>query len=333
VSNALDATRYSRRGAVCSVDPLASSAGLAVLRAGGSAADAAVAASAVLTVTTPHMCGMGGDLLAVVHGGAGHAPEALIAVGSAGSGADAQALRDEGHIAMPMRDDIRSVTVPGCVDGWLALHERYGRLPLTDVLEPARSYAAEGFPVGTLLARALPVVEHVPAARELFAGGAPAAGDLRRRTALGRALADIAADGRSAWYEGAFGAGLRELGAGLFSAEDLRRSCVEWATPLARDVWGQRLHAIGAPTQGYLTLAHLAVLERLGDLPSVEDPAWAHLLVEVARSTGADRPRRLHDGAQPADLLTYEDLDAWAGRVDRERAGAGGPPPGPGGAV
>src|SRR6476469_6757798 len=110
-----DSTRYARGGLVCSVDHLASSAGVAALRAGGSAADAAIAASAVLAVTTQHMCGAGGDLLALVHPGRSGGPvKALLAVGRAGSGADADRLRAEGHVRMPHRDDVRMVTVPGC---------------------------------------------------------------------------------------------------------------------------------------------------------------------------------------------------------------------------
>src|SRR6476619_6304693 len=99
-------TVYAPRGMVCSVDHLASSAGVALLRAGGSAADAAVGTSAVLAVTTQHMCGMGGDLFALVHDG-GPTPVALNASGRAGSGADAQRLRDEGNEAMPFLGDIR----------------------------------------------------------------------------------------------------------------------------------------------------------------------------------------------------------------------------------
>ena len=111
-----------------------------MLRAGGNAVDAAVATSAALAVTTPHMCGIGGDLFALVHGpltGGGGEPAVLNASGRAGSGADPDRLRAEGHTAMPFRGDVRSAPVPGCVDGWLALHERFGRLPLADVLAPA----------------------------------------------------------------------------------------------------------------------------------------------------------------------------------------------------
>src|SRR5688572_13044038 len=132
-------TRYAPNGMVCAVDHLAAGAGVAMLRAGGSAADAAVAASAVLAVTTQHMCGMGGDLFALVHTGDGP-PYALNASGRAGSGADPDRLRAEGNTTMPFLGDIRSVPVPGCVDGWVALHGNFGRLPLAQVLEPARRY-------------------------------------------------------------------------------------------------------------------------------------------------------------------------------------------------
>src|SRR5437763_12852317 len=123
VSTGPFSSRYATNGMVCSVDHLASSAGVAMLRAGGSAADAAVAASAVLTVTTQHMCGLGGDLFALVHRPDDAAPAALNASGRSGSGADADRLRADGHTAMPAYGDIRAVPVPGCVDGWLALRE------------------------------------------------------------------------------------------------------------------------------------------------------------------------------------------------------------------
>ena len=97
---------------VCSVDELASAAGAELLAAGGNAVDAAIATSAALAVTTPHMCGMGGDLFALVHQGTG-APAVLNASGRAGSGADPDAARSEGHREMPFRGDVRSAPVPG----------------------------------------------------------------------------------------------------------------------------------------------------------------------------------------------------------------------------
>ena len=149
-------TTYAPNGLVCSVDHLASTAGVAMLRAGGTAADGAIAANAVLAVVAPHLCGMGGDLFAIVHQGG--PPEVLNASGRAGSGADPDRLRAEGHSVMPFRDDVRSAPVPGCVDGWLALHERHGRLALPEVLAPAVGYARDGFPASPLLAAMSPLL-------------------------------------------------------------------------------------------------------------------------------------------------------------------------------
>ena len=132
-------TRYARSAMVSCSDHVATGAGVAMLRAGGSAADAALAASAVLAVTWPQHCGPGGDLFALVHVPGEDEPAVLNASGRAGSGADPARLREAGETEMPSRGDVRSVTVPGCVDGWVALHERYGRLALADVLEPAQA--------------------------------------------------------------------------------------------------------------------------------------------------------------------------------------------------
>src|SRR3954470_9732803 len=155
-------SRYAANGMVCAVDHLAAQSGLAMLRVGGSAVDAAVATSAVLAVTTQHMCGMGGDLFALVHQAGDREPTTLNASGRAGSGADPDRLRAEGHTTMPPSGDIRAVPVPGCVDGWLALHERFGRLPITEVLEPARSSAADGFPASPILAAVASMVAGLP---------------------------------------------------------------------------------------------------------------------------------------------------------------------------
>jgi gamma-glutamyltranspeptidase / glutathione hydrolase len=148
-------TRYAAAGIVCTVDALAAEAGVAALRAGGCAVDATVATGAVLAVTHQHQCGLGGDLMALVHRHGDDRPYALNASGRAGSGADPQRLRDAGHDRMPATGEPACAPVPGCVDGWVALHERFGRLSLEELLEPARRYAAEGFPASESLATAV----------------------------------------------------------------------------------------------------------------------------------------------------------------------------------
>jgi gamma-glutamyltranspeptidase / glutathione hydrolase len=193
-------TRYAPNGMVCSVDHLASSAGIAMLRAGGSAVDAAIATSAVLAVTTQHMCGMGGDLFALVHTGGTDAPAVLNASGRAGSGADADRVRAQGLDAIPATGHIAAVPVPGCVDGWVALHERFGRLPMREVLHPARDLAMGGFTVSpTLAASAQRLFLLRDAATGDYTEGRPRLlpGDLVRRPGVARALDAIAASGRA----------------------------------------------------------------------------------------------------------------------------------------
>ncbi|MCU0267532.1 MAG: gamma-glutamyltransferase [Acidimicrobiales bacterium] len=312
-----DATRYALGGMVCSVDHVASAAGVAQLRDGGSAADAAVATSAVLAVTSPHLCGMGGDLFALVQTEAG-SPVALNASGRAGSGADAERLRAEGHRRMPFRGDVRSVPVPGCVDGWLALHERFGRLPLERVLEPARDLARDGFAASALLAAMVPLVAHVSGAEDLAAVTGP--GAPCRRPGVARALEDIVRRGRDGFYGGAFGDGLLTLGDGEYAPADLARPLADWVDPLGTDVWGHRVWTVPPNSQGYLTLAAAWLAAGL-DLPAdPADPGWPHLLVEAAKQAAFDRPQVLHEHADGAALLAPSRLTPRRDAIDPTRA-------------
>lgn len=317
------ATVHAPVGMVATGDHLASSAGIAVLRAGGTAADAAVAAGAVLAVTNQHECGMGGDLFALVHR-AGRAPAALCAAGRAGSGADPVQLRVEGGARMPRPDDVRSATVPGCVDGWIELHRRFGRLRLAEVLEPAITYAAAGFPVSPLLAGSATRVLHRPGAEDyrdpaMAAGGRLPAGALVRRPGAAETLDAVRRLGRAGFYQGPFGEGLLELASGLFTRADLARNQAEWVEPLRLRAWGHDLWTAPPPSQGYLTLAGAWVASQLGLPASPGDARWAHLLGEAARQVGADRPEVLHEGADGPVLLEEARLRARLAAVDPER--------------
>lgn len=322
-------TVLADHGLVASVDRLASDAGARVLSGGGTAADAAIAANAVLAVTTPHMCGLGGDLFALVHHGPAE-PAALNASGRAGSGADPARLRAEGHDRMPFLGDVRTAPTPGCVDGWVALHERFGRLPLADVLAPAITLAEDGFPASPLLALALGVLDGVIGCEELTAIS-PAPGDPVRRPGPARLLRAIGAGGRAAFYEGEFGTALLEVGAGEYVASDLAEPMADWVAPLGLDVWGHRVWTMPPNSQGYVTLAAAWIAERAG---LVEDPAdgrWAHVLVEAVRLAGHDRLSRLHEHADGAALLDPGDLARRASRLDPDRAAVLGDRTGAGG--
>ena len=316
---AVDATASADHGMVCSVDRLASDAGVAVLRDGGSAADAAIAASAVLAVTCPHLCGMGGDLFALVHIPGEPAPATLNASGRAGSGADPDRLRAEGHAVMPFHGDLRSAPVPGCVDGWLTVHERFGRLPFDRVVAGAVRLATEGFPVSPLLALAQGLLYGVAGADELLAPGSLAGGDELRRPGVARAIEAVAASGRSGFYEGEFGDGLLRLGDGEYAVEDLRRPQADWVDPLRASAWRHDLWTIPPNSQGYLTLLGAAIADGLPLPDDPDEPLWAHLLVEAARAAGHDRPSMLHEGAELAPLLAAGEVARRRQLVDPDR--------------
>jgi gamma-glutamyltranspeptidase / glutathione hydrolase len=304
-------TRYARSAMVSSGDHVATAAGVAMLRAGGSAADAAIAASAVLAVTWPQHCGPGGDLFALVHVPGEDAPAVLNASGRAGAGADPERLRAEGETGMPVHGDVRAVTVPGCVDGWVALHERYGRLELADVLEPARRLAADGFAAGSAFARAtaeqhaLPVVDRP--------------GTVVRRPGIASALAAVARDGRDGFYGGPFGEALLALGDGEFAAADLERPGADWVAPLGLQIWGRQGWTAPPNSQGYLTLASAWIAEGL-DLYEPGDARWAHALIEAAVAARHDRDALLHNGADGPALLARSRLAEQRARVDPARA-------------
>ncbi len=315
-------THRSTGGMVATVDQLASVAGAGVLGDGGTAVDAAIAANAVLAVTTQHMCGLGGDLWALVHE-PGRTPTALDASGAAGSGADPERLRAEGFTSMPQWDDIRATPVPGCVDGWQALHDRYGRLEMSRVLEPAIHLAENGFPAGMTLCALLPRVAGKPGTGDYPSDGSLRPGDVVRRPGVARTLRAVAAEGRDAFYGGEFGSGLIDLGDGEFTAEDLAAVQARWVEPLSVVAWDHRVWTTPPASQGYLSLLAAAIasgLERPAVPADPDDPLWAHLLIEAAKQAGRDRPEVLHQDADGAALLAGDRINQLRSRIRADRA-------------
>lgn len=303
---------------ICSIDRRASEAGAGVLRSGGSAVDAAIAASAVLTITSPYACGMGGDLFALVHTAAGP-PTCLNASGRSGSLADAGRLREEGLTDIPRLGHPAAVTIPGCVDGWMALHERHGRLPLADVLAPALSLASEGFAAGRDLAARAPEVAEVDGNDDIPADLAP--GTTLRRPGSARALQAILSRGREGFYGGEFGEALVDA-CPQITADDLLTVQADWVTPLQIRAWDHDLWTTPPNSQGYITLAAAALLQGL-DLPDDPDAdLWAHLTVEASRQAGWDRPTVLHEAADGDSLLSEDRLAPRRAAIDPDQAAA-----------
>ena len=307
-------TRHAANAMVSTIDHLATEAGVDVLRKGGSAVDAAIAANAVLSVTCPNMCGMGGDLWALVHHTDGR-PEALDASGMAGSGADPEAARAEGLTAVPMKNDIRAVTVPGAVDGWLALHERHGRLDLDTVFASAIRSAEDGFPVHPTLGATLHLIAAVEHAD--LPAAAPA-GAVVTRPGSARALRAIARDGHAGFYEGEFGEGLLAAGPDEFVPADLATVQARWVEPIKVDAFGHQIWSVPPTSQGYLTLLSAAIAD---GIEFDDDGLGAHVLVEAAIQAGHDRPTELFDGADPVRLLDAERIADRRAAIDLGRAG------------
>jgi gamma-glutamyltranspeptidase/glutathione hydrolase len=304
------------QGSVASVDGLATEAGLDALAAGGSAADAAIATNAGLAVTHPHMCGPGGDLFALVHDAATGEVTCLDAAGRSGSLADLDRLRADGHHRhLPLTGDLRAATIPGCVDGWLALHERHGRLPFAALFEPALALARDGFEPVALLSLLQSLLDE-PADRSL----APT-------------LEAIATGDRDAFYLGPFGQAFVALPGSDAAIDDLAAPQARWVDPISLQAWGHTVWTVPPPSQGYLILSGVAVAERLGFAPGAapdpEDAAWADLLMRAVSVAGTGREAELHEAADPAALLDPGRLDDLADRV-RTRTSTGGPGTRPG---
>ena len=292
------ATRTAAAGMVSTIDHAATAVGVDLLRRGGSAADAAVGANAVLAVTSPHACGPGGDVWALVHDSSGP-PVALNAAGFAGSGADAARLRAQGFDRIPLRGHVASVTVPGAVDGWLALHRRFGRLPLAEVLAEAIRMASDGFAASPHLAERAPEVAGVAGNADIPPDLRP--GEIVRRPGTARALQAVIERGRDGFYGGEFGRALLELGAGEYSPADLDTPVARWVEPVQTTAFGCDLWTVPPPSQGYLTLAGAWIADPLDfATPPTPDASTASGLASTASAAGL--PSAAASAVPPAGL-------------------------------
>jgi gamma-glutamyltranspeptidase/glutathione hydrolase len=294
---------------VSTSQPLATRAGLRMLEDGGNAADAVLAAAAVLCVTEPMSTGIGGDAFALVWDGA--RLHALDAAGPAPANADA---------SLPVEPlGPRSVTVPGAVAGWVELAERHGRLGLEACLVPAIEAAEQGYAVGVRTAAAWaaaagPSEMWPPTAVPPELMPPPAAGDRVRLPDLAATLRTVAREGAAGFYDGRVAAAI--CAASWLEEEDLARYRTAWVEPLSTSYRGHEVWELPPPTQGIAALEALALLEGMTpDLPS--QVLCASLALEDARA-------HVRDGADVRGLLAPEFLD----RRRRERPREAGEPPG-----
>ena len=323
------------RGIVAASSPLAAQAGAQMLARGGHAVDAAIAANAVLGVVEPYMNGMGGDLFAMVYDAGRDALYGLNASGPAPGGLSTGVLRRHGLDAMPATG-IHSVTVPGAVGGWAALHERFGRLPLADVLAPAAFYAEDGFPVAPIVAEGWGALEDAvagdpgAAATYLPGGAAPAAGAIFRNPDLARSLRLVAGHGRDAFYRGPLANAIvsfSQTNGGTLTADDLSSFEPEWVEPVSTTYRGWTVYELPPNTQGIAALMMLDLMEpaplaRYG-FHSVDA---LHTMIEAKKLAYADMLRWVGDPRftslpVPA-LLAKERAARRAAAIDMQRAAA-----------
>ena len=315
-------TVYAPNGMVATSQPLASAAGLEVLRRGGNAIDAAVAASAVLSVTEPHMTGIGGDMFAIVWLAKEQKLVALNASGRAGALMTSETLKARGF-RVGSQQGVMSVTVPGALAGWDMLVRTHGRRTLAQLLQPAISYAREGFPVSPIIAaqwaNETAFLQRDSSATAVFLpnGRAPKAGEWFRNPDYARTLQTIADSGIKTFYGGSIGrrivARIAALN-GFVTLEDLKRNAPNWVTPISVSFKGYRVWELPPNNQGIAALEMLRILEPY-DLKSMGHNSAAHLhhLIEAKKLAYADLERFVGDAdhlAMPAAQMLSDEFIA-----------------------
>jgi gamma-glutamyltranspeptidase/glutathione hydrolase len=315
-------TVYAPSGAVATSQPLASAAGLQVLRQGGNAIDAAVAAAAVLSVTEPHMTGIGGDMFAVVWLAREQKLVALNASGRAGSRMTRETLQARGFRA-GSQQGVMSVTVPGALAGWDKLLRTYGKRTLAQVLQPAIGYARDGFPVSPIIAAQWANEtnflkrDSAAAATFLPGGHAPKAGEWFQNPDYARTLQDIAKNGIGTFYGGALGQRIvdrLEALDGFITIDDLKKNAPNWVTPISVPFRGYRVWELPPNNQGIAALEMLRILETY-DLKAMghNSPTYLHHLIEAKKLAYADLDRFVGDADHldmPAEQMLTDEFIA-----------------------
>jgi gamma-glutamyltranspeptidase / glutathione hydrolase len=325
---------YGRSGAVGAAQPLAVLAGIDMLRKGGSAADAAVAVNACLGFLEPTSSGIGGDVFAMIWD-----PALGKVVGLAGSGRSPRGLSLETVRSRARNGQLPpvgavTVSVPGALDGWWTLHQRYGKLKWAELLEPAIGYAEHGAPCPEIISYYIRAnmraflrpgtgIEETANAVHTWGKG-PATGEIFRNPDLARTYRMIAEGGRDAFYDGPIATTIeryfRRIG-GWMTRADLAAQHAEWTQPYTTDYRGVTVHALGANTQGIAALQMLNMLERF-DMRGAgfQSPLAYHLQAEAKRLAYEDRGRYYadpHFSRIPVEWLISKDYAARRARLIR----------------
>jgi len=294
----------ARNGMAATSQPLATQVALDILKKGGNAIDAAIAANAVLGVVEPTGAGIGGDLFAMIWSadkgklyglnGSGRSPRSL----------KLEYFKDNGYEFIPSYGPL-AVSVPGCVDAWYEMHDMFGRLPMKDILQPAINYAREGFPVTEVIAfyleRETNTLKEYPNIKEVYmpGGKAPSKGEIFRNPLLATTLEKIVRGGRNEFYRGTIAhdidAFMKKQG-GFLSYEDLSRHHSEWVEPVSTNYRGYDVWELPPNGQGIAVLQMLNILEGY-DLAAMGfgSAEYMHLFTEAKKLSFEDRAKYYAD--------------------------------------
>ncbi len=284
--------------------PLATQVALNVMKNGGNAIDAAIAANALLGLVEPTGNGLGGDLFAIVWDAKTKKLYGLNASGRSPKSLSLEWFALNGHQYIPSHGPL-PVTVPGAVDGWFMLHDRFGTKPMNELLKPTIDYAKEGFPVSQLIAyywnRSIPLLERWPGFSEQFTieGRAPAEGEVWKNPGLAKTLQSIADGGRDAFYKGDIAktiANYMEKNGGFLSYEDLSSHTGNWVDPVSTNYRGYDVWELPPNGQGIAALQILNIME-LFDVSSMDHDSakYVHLFTEVKKLVFEDRAKYYAD--------------------------------------
>jgi gamma-glutamyltranspeptidase/glutathione hydrolase len=312
----------SRNGVVAAESPLAAQAGAQILEHGGNAVDAAVAANAVMGVVAPMSNGIGGDLFAIVYDAKSGKLYGLNASGWAPTGLTPEALKKQGLRDMPERG-IFTVTVPGAVDGWQKLLERFGKKNLSAVLAPAIQVADQGFPVTEWIAglwsQNVELLRSNDAAAQTYlpSDKAPAVGQVFRNPDLANSLRQIAQGGRDAFYKGEIARHIVETSrrhSGTLTASDLADYGSEWVDPISTTYRGWTVSELPPNSQGLAALEMLNIMETLplGQY-GLNSTRTLHAMIEAKKLAYADLVRYIGDpkfSKPPMEELLSKDFAA-----------------------
>lgn len=296
----------AQNGMACTSHPLASQAAIDILKKGGTAIDAAIAANACLGLMEPTGSGIGGDLFAIVWDAKTKKLYGLNASGRSPKNLSLAYFQEKGMTSIPAYGPL-PVTVPGAVDGWFQLHKRFGKLSMAEVLQPATQYAENGFPVTELIAYYLQLsarrFKDYPNFKSTYmpGGKAPEKGDIFRNPDLAKTYRLLAEKGRDAYYKGpvaqTIAQFIQEQG-GFLSTEDFAAHQSEWVEPVSVNYRGYDVWELPPNGQGIAALQMLNILEGFEFKPGEHGTArYIHLFSETKRLVYEDRARYYADPA------------------------------------